>query len=123
MRKVHCGLLALALPALTSAAVIHVPGDQPTVQAGIDAALAGDEVIVACGSYFEHDIQMKSGITLRGETGEAECVVIDAQQLGRVMTGDDLDVATVIEGIGRPIRRVSTAASLGPSASAAPTPR
>jgi hypothetical protein len=98
--RVLCGsILVLLLTTPATAAVINVPGDQPTVQAGIDAALAGDEVIVACGTYLEHDIQMKSGTTLRGENGDPSCVIIDGEQLGRVIVGVDLDANTLITGL------------------------
>ena len=32
-------------------ATIHVPQDQPTIQAGVDAAVDGDQVVVAAGTY------------------------------------------------------------------------
>jgi len=77
---------------------IHVPADQPTIQAGINAVGAGDTVLVACGTYDEHDIVMKSGVTLRSETGQADCATIDAQELGRVMYCENLEETTAIEG-------------------------
>ncbi|MFH1841923.1 MAG: right-handed parallel beta-helix repeat-containing protein, partial [bacterium] len=77
----------------------HVPAEAPSIQAANDSCCTGDSVVVACGTYQEHDIVLKSGIVLRSETGLAGCVTIDAQSLGRVLYGADLDSTTVIEGL------------------------
>ena len=61
-----------ALPAQTT---IHVPADQPTIQAAIDAAQDGDTVLVAPGTYYENlHIQNKS-ITVRSDKGAAQTIV------------------------------------------------
>ncbi|MBU1073213.1 hypothetical protein KKG45_08190, partial [bacterium] len=60
-------------------------GDATTIQGGIDLAAPGDTVLVACDYYYEHDIVMKSGLTLRSATREAECAVILPQQQGRAI--------------------------------------
>ncbi len=91
-------LFVLVATAATGATV-RVPGDHPTIQAGIDAAVAGDTVLVACGTYYEHDINMKSSITLRSETGQADCVVIDAAQAGRVIACVNASIQTRLEGL------------------------
>ncbi len=93
-------ILLAGLAAPSPAVTIHVPRERPTIQAGIDAAAAGDTVVVAAGTYYEHDIAMKSGVTLRSETGEADCVTIDAQ--GRysacIMQCVGVDASTSITG-------------------------
>jgi predicted outer membrane repeat protein len=77
-------IIALSLGAILTvpaayARIWHVPTDVPTIQAGIDSAEVGDIVEVACGDYYEHDIQMKSGITVRSETQTADCVTVYGQ--------------------------------------------
>jgi parallel beta-helix repeat protein len=76
----------------------HVPGDASTIQGGINLASAGDTVLVECGTYYEHDINMKPGVKLLSETGEPDCVTIDAQQLGRVIRCRFTGASTRIEG-------------------------
>ena len=39
---------------LAPAGILHVPADQPTIQAGINAVLDGDTVMVAPGTYTEN---------------------------------------------------------------------
>jgi hypothetical protein len=65
------------------AATINVPGDQPTIQAGIDAAVSGaDEVVVAPGTYNEAGIDLKGkAITVRSASGDPTDTVVDATGL------------------------------------------
>ena len=76
---------------------INVPVDQPTIQAGLDVASAGDTVLVARGTYFEHESVMKSGVCPRSESGSAEGVTIDGQQSGSVIHCSEVnDTASII---------------------------
>ena len=47
----------------TVAQIIHVPGDQQTIQAGIDVADEGDTVLVQPGTYYEN-IMFSKNITV-----------------------------------------------------------
>ena len=81
---------------------IHVPEDHTTIQTALNWADSGDTVLVACGVYYEHDIAMnytKSGVYLLSESGDPNCVVIDAQGLGRVLQCWDIDNTGLIRGL------------------------
>jgi hypothetical protein len=77
------GVLGYALPLV--AATVHVPADQPTIQAGIDAAQPGDTVLVADGIYKgigNRNIDFKGKrITVRSANGPKNCI-IDCENQG-----------------------------------------
>ena len=70
-------IMILALAALVPspftpahAATIYVPADQPTIQAGLDAAVDGDTVIVTGSTYWEENLNFfGKAVTLRSEHG------------------------------------------------------
>ncbi len=91
-------LSCLLLPALAAARTWVVPYDRETIAAGLAAAAAGDTVEVATGSYYEFGLEMKSGVTLRSETGQSDCVKLDVQQQGNALSCIFLKEAATIEG-------------------------
>jgi hypothetical protein len=80
-------------------ATIHVPADAPTIQAGLDFASPGDTLVVACGIYYEHELRIDRSIVVTSETGNAECVTIDAQDQGRVFRAEFVTGPIRLEGL------------------------
>ncbi|WP_176441677.1 Ig-like domain repeat protein [Granulicella rosea] len=54
---------------------IHVPADQPTIQAGINAANNGDTVLIAPGTYYENIDFKGKAITVTSSAGPASTIL------------------------------------------------
>jgi parallel beta-helix repeat protein len=71
--------------ATVNASVIHVPADQPTIQAAIGAATNGDTVLVAPGTYHEN-INFGGKQIIVKSSGGRKVTFIDGGQVAPVAT-------------------------------------
>ncbi len=82
MKRLLAFSLIIAMMLIASIAlsdIIRVPGDYPTIQAGIDAAQHGDTVLVANGIYKDRGLNFGSKIIeVRSENGP-EYTIIDGE--------------------------------------------
>ncbi len=101
-------VLASASP--TEAATIHVPAQQPSIQAGVSAASQGDTVLVAPDTYTgpeNRDIDFGGvGITLISSGGPS-VTILDCGSLGRGFNFHSGEDTTAIVG-GFTIRNATT---------------
>jgi len=78
--------MACVIPASVFGAIIHVPDDEPTIQAGIDAANYLDTVLVADSTWTgpgNKNLDFKGkAITVKSENGPENCI-IDCEYEGR----------------------------------------
>lgn len=86
--KPHLLLIAISMCicGTLAAQIIHVPDDQPTIQAGINAASDGDTVLVEEGTYVENinfigkAITVTSWFIIDSDPDHIEYTVIDGSQ-------------------------------------------
>ena len=85
---------------VSSADVIHVPGDYPTIQQGIDAANEHDTVLVKPGVYVENidfigkNIVVASLLLTSGDPEFIEATIIDGDSAGSVVTFENEEDTT-----------------------------
>jgi len=101
---------ALLLSSMSWGQIIHVPGDQPTIQEGIIAATDGDTVLVAENTYYENIRFMGKAITvaseyvLDGDSSHIVNTIIDGSQptdpdsAATVMFINGEDTTSIING-------------------------
>ena len=86
MKKIGLIISMILVSMFTSAQIIHVPGDQTTIQAAINAASDGDTVLVEEGTYIENinfrgkAITVASHFLLDRDTSHISKTVIDGSQ-------------------------------------------
>jgi len=72
-------MVNIFLPCVVTGTIIHIPGDYPTIQAGIDAAMNGDTVLVSDGTYTgdgNRDIVVQwKAITVMSVNGPENCII------------------------------------------------
>jgi parallel beta-helix repeat protein len=97
MRGILVALLALLPFTGALGDIIHVPGDYPTIQEGVDAAESGDIVLVAPGTYVENILIPKTNLSLMSSHGPQK-TIIDGNRISSVIESAWNSSIELIEG-------------------------
>jgi hypothetical protein len=97
MKWIHLMIIVLVSVVTLSATTINVPADAATIQAGIDAAVDGDSVLVSSGTYIENVNFQGKNIVVYSENG-AELTTIDGGGLGSVVTFASQEDNAILDG-------------------------
>lgn len=91
-------IVIMLLPGQIQGRIIKVPADYPTIQAGIDAAIANDIVLVAPGTYYE-EITLKAGVTVMG-AGEGRSIIDGGGNAGDVVFASGNNITSTTKFLG-----------------------
>ncbi|MCK4311220.1 MAG: right-handed parallel beta-helix repeat-containing protein, partial [Candidatus Cloacimonetes bacterium] len=92
MKSVFSVFVFFIISVFLSATIINIPGDQPTIQQGIDVAVNSDTVLVSPGTYVENinfngkNIMVASWFLTTQDTTYITQTIIDGNQDGSVVT-------------------------------------
>ncbi len=92
-------LILACAAAVANAAVIDVPGSQPTLAAALAAARAGDVIELAPGRYAERGLVIRAAVTIRGLGGDPAGVVLDGTGGGRILSCEDVPGEVVLQNL------------------------
>jgi hypothetical protein len=133
MRNILLVLATISVSAVpATAAVVRVPSEHATINQGIDAASAGDTVLVAPGLYSDFEVRMgasgpisscaflKEGVVLRSEAGPSATTIdrmgVDTPEPATMISVEALSGQnTLVEGFrvtGNPFGNTAVAARL-----------
>ena len=87
---------------ICNATIINVPSDQPTIQAGIDASVDGDTVLIAPGTYTgegNYNISFNGKNITVMSNGDPESTIIDCQGNGFGFIIVNGEINAVLKGI------------------------
>jgi len=102
---IFCAVLLVFCFHQAQARIIHVPAEQTTIQAGINASVSGDTVLVARGRYHERidfaskAILVASNFIFDSDTITIDSTIIDGGSIGTVVTfSSSEDSSSIVQG-------------------------